>query len=160
MGAHRAESRENRAEDDLTNHEEPAECAEELVLDEVFAALEDDVFVEAVWETFGWPVPEARHIRGGLYSVGRENTVPACGMNNSMSFALSDSTKTMSDPSPLGRRQEPMMDWGRERFWSRYSWPRGTDRRGVLCSTTGDGNARRPLRLVDAVCRIIGLQWG
>lgn len=62
MRAHRAESSENRAEDDLADHEEPAECAEELVLDEVFAALEDDVFVEAIWEAFGWPVPRSRYI--------------------------------------------------------------------------------------------------
>lgn len=57
MGAHRTESCKDSTEDDLTEHEEPTECAEDLVLDEVFAALEDDVFVEAVWEPFGRPVP-------------------------------------------------------------------------------------------------------
>ena len=83
----RAEGRQDGADHDLQDHQDPVHHVEQLEAERVLGPLDDHIAVKPVREAPGWPVP-------------------ASGMDDLMLLALADGADAVGDAGPLGGREE------------------------------------------------------
>ena len=83
----RAEGRQDGANHDLEDHQDPMQHVDQLEAQRVLGPLDDHVPVEPVWEAPGRPVP-------------------ARGVDDLVLLALADGADAVGDAGPLGGREE------------------------------------------------------